>query len=327
MHERKAVRLRVQLSVLILLTALPLLAQMDRGGRVILQLIIMREGEKMPTQEQITVTLMDGWGNVVVAQDTSSGFVQVDVRSGLYRLAITGPGIETYFGEFKLDSTPTWTETIQVQPRKTRLVQKGSTQPVPAVRLQIPRKAQNEYRKAETALAKNNAETAKLHLNRAIALYPNYDLAYFMLGKLEMAAGGREAAKADFEHAVKLNDAFGEAHRELAKILLAEKDYAAAEPALLAALRSDPSDLWTLSFTALTELELGKFAEALAFVARVHSSKHGGYASVHLIAAKSLEALHRPDEAVAEYHQYLSEDPNGSNAARAREGLARLAAI
>jgi tetratricopeptide (TPR) repeat protein len=106
---------------------------------------------------------------------------------------------------------------------------------------------------------------------------------------------------------------------------LAEKNYAGAEPSLLAALHSDPGDLWTLSFTALTELELGKFADALACASRVHSSKHVGYASVHLIAGKSLEAMHRSDEAAAEYRQYLAEDPEGSNAARAREALARLA--
>ena len=96
---------------------------------------------------------------------------------------------------------------------------------------------------------------------------------------------------------------------------------------VLAALRSDPGDLWTLSFTALTELELAKYTEALACVARVHASKHEGYASVHLIAAKSLEALNRLDEAGAEYRQYLAEDPNGSNAARARQGLAQLGGI
>jgi hypothetical protein len=33
------------------------------------------------------------------------------------------------------------------------------------------------------------------------------------------------------------------------------------------------------------------------------------------------------DEAAAEYHLYLAEDPNGSNASRAREALARLAGI
>jgi tetratricopeptide (TPR) repeat protein len=320
-------RLRTQLAILILLAALPLLAQMDQGGRVVLQLMIVLEGEKLPTQEQITVTLMDGWGNVVIAQDTKTGFVQFDIRSGLHRLTITGPNIETYFGEFIIGNTPTWSETIQLQPRKTKLTEKTSTQPVPAVRLKISGKAKDEYHKAEKALKKNDVDSAKLHLKQAIGFYPKYDLAYFALGKLELDAGHRDVAKADFEQAVKLNDAFVDAQRELAKILLAEKNYAGAEPALLAALRSDPGDLWTLSFTALTELELGKYAEALACVSRVHSVKHEGYASVHLIAAKSLEVLHRLDEASAQYRLYLSEDPNGSNADRARQGLARLSAM
>lgn len=322
-----AVLLRVQFALLVLLTALPALAQIDQRGRVVLQLTIFLEGEKIPTQEQLTVTLMDGWGNVVIAQDTRNGFIQLDVKSGLYRLHISGPGIETYFGEFTLGTTPTWSETITVQPRRTRLVEKQSDKPIAAVRLKIPHKAKDEYHKAEAALKKNDGDTARLHLNEAIRLYPSYDLAYFELGKLDLAARQREAARKDFEQATKLNDGFGEAQRELAKLVLAEKNYAAAEPALLAALRSDPSDLWTLSFTALTELELGKFNDALACASRVHAVKHPGYASVHLIAAKSLESLQRLDEAATEYLQYLSEDPNGSNAGRAREGLARLAEL
>src|SRR5215471_13898474 len=213
---------------------------MDQGSRVVLQIMILLEGETIPTHEQVTVTLMDGWGNVVIAQDTRTGFVQLDIRTGLHRITITGPGIETYFGEFNIGNTPTWSETIQVRPRKNRVTEGSREAAVAAVRLHIPGKAKDEYQKAQKALKKNDAEAAKMHLNQAIALYPNYDLAYFALGNLELAAGHRDAARADFEQAVKLNDAFGEAQRELAKFLLAEKNYAEAEPALRTALRTDP---------------------------------------------------------------------------------------
>jgi tetratricopeptide (TPR) repeat protein len=317
-------RLRLQFAFLILLAGSPAFAQM---ARVSLQIVIMREGGKMPLQEPVTVTVLNDWGDMVRSQETTQGFVVVDVRPGLYRLTISGAGIETYLGDVKVDATPSWSETVYVRPKKTAVAAKASAQPVPAIRLKIPRKARDEYSKAEAALAKNDAETARSHLNRAIALYPDYDLAYFALGRLEMAAGHPDLAQTDFQYAVKLNDAFGDAHRELAKIFLADKDYAAAEPALLAALRSDPGDLWTLSFTALTELKLGKFDDALGYVSRVHSTKHSGYASVHLIAGQSLESLHRPEEAAAEYRQYLAEEPYGSNAARARQGLERLGAI
>src|SRR5262249_43436567 len=300
----------------------PALAQMTH--RVALQVVVMREGEKMPLHERVTVTLRNDWGDMVRSQDTTDGYVMFDVRPGMYRLTITGPGIETYFNDFKVEPMPSWSETVYVRPNKTAVAAPSSAQPVPAVRLNIPRKAQDEYRKAQAALGKNDVEAAKLHLNQAIARYAEYDLAYFALGKLELAAGHRDKAWIDFQRAVKLNDAFGEPHRDLAKILLADKNSSAAEPALLASLRSEPGDLWTLSFTALTEFELGKFADALACASRVHASKHAGYASVHLIAGKSLEALHRPEEAGAEYRQYLAEDPQGSNAERAREALAQL---
>jgi tetratricopeptide (TPR) repeat protein len=294
-------------------------------GRVALQIVVMREGGKMPLEGTVTVTLRDDWGDMVGSEDTAQGLAQFFVRPGLYRLSVTGDGIETYFGDLKVGTAPSWSEVVYVRPKKTVIGTAVPIQAVPAVRLKIPRKAKDEYGKAETALSKNDLEKARFHLQRAIARYAYYDLAYFALGKLEMAAGHRDLAQEDFQQAVKLNDSFGEAHRELAKMRLAEKNYAGAEPPLLAALHSDPGDLWTLSFTALTELELGKFADALACASRVHSSKHVGYGSVHLIAGKSLEAMHRSDEAAAEYRQYLAEDPEGSNAARAREALARLA--
>jgi tetratricopeptide (TPR) repeat protein len=316
--------LRAQLAILILLTGLPALAQM---GTVAFQIVIVREGEKMPLQEQVTVTLRNDWGDMVGSRDITNGFTTFDVRPGLHRLTISGPGIETYFSDFTIGQAPSWSETVYVRPKKTAVVRTNSTQPVPAVRLNIPRKAQAEYRKAETALGKNDAETARLHLNQAVALYADYDLAYFELGKLELAAGHRDLAESNFQRAAKVNDAFAEAQRELAKILLADKNYAAAEPALLAALRTEPSDLWTLSFLALTEYELGKFAEAVSCASRVHAGKHVGYASAHLIAAMSLEGLHRPEDAVAEYRQYLAEDPTGSNALRASQALTRLGGI
>jgi hypothetical protein len=70
-------------------------------GTVSVQIVIMREGGKMPLQEPVTVTLRNDWGDVVRSQDTAQGFVQLDVRPGLYRLLITGAGIETYFNDLR----------------------------------------------------------------------------------------------------------------------------------------------------------------------------------------------------------------------------------
>jgi hypothetical protein len=328
----KPLRFRFQIALLILFAALPSLAQRGGGGpKVSFQLIVVREGERMPIAEPVTVTLRNEWGDMVGAEDLKSGFSQWYIRPGLYRLSIAGPCIETYFDEFTLENTPTWTETVRVRAKRNPggdcqpAMAAGTAQPIAAVRLNIPGKARKEYEKALSAVKKNDEAVARAHLNQAITFYPSYDLAFFELGKLELNAGHRDAAIKDFQMATKLNDGFADAHRELAKIFLAEKNYVSAEPDLLATLRSQPHDLWTLSFAALDEFELGRFAEAIALAGRVHSDKHPGYASAHLIAAKSLEALHRLSEAAEQYRQYLQEDPNGANVQRAREALARLA--
>ncbi len=66
-------RLRAQLAILILLIGFPMLVQTGQMGRVIFQIVIVREGEKLPTQEQVTVTLINDWGDVVISQDTKNG--------------------------------------------------------------------------------------------------------------------------------------------------------------------------------------------------------------------------------------------------------------
>src|SRR5262252_4492331 len=111
-------RLRKQFAVLTLFLAFPVLAQMTR---VSFRLVIVREGEKMPLQEQVTVTIRNDWGDMVTSQDVTHGFVTVDVKPGLYRLSITGAGIETYFNDFKIEAMPSWSETVYVRAKKTAL--------------------------------------------------------------------------------------------------------------------------------------------------------------------------------------------------------------
>ena len=183
-----------------LLAVLPSIAQRGGSGpKVSFQLIVMREGEKMPITEPVTVTLRNEWGDMVGSEDVKGGFSQWYIRPGLYRLSIAGPCIETYLDEFTLDNTPTWTETVRVRPKKTLGAgcqpagAADSAQPIAAVRLNIPGTARKEYEKALTALKKNDEAVARAHLNQAITFYPSYDLAYFELGKLDLNACQRDA--------------------------------------------------------------------------------------------------------------------------------------
>jgi len=310
----------------LLSAALPGRAQ--RGGSVIVNIVIMLEGEREPYNKPVTVTLRDAWGNIEGGSSTDKGFVQLVANGdGLHRLLIIGSEIEMYDEEFSLDATAEPTHTVFVQPRRSgiKIVSPKPGEAVPAGRLQVPKNAAREFEKARSAWRKNNRSEAKEHLKSAILLYPRYDDAFSALGELELQDGDREAARRDLATALQLNPNHAEAARKLGQILVAETKYAEAEPLLQVWLRSHPGDAWALSFAALGQMTQGKFAEAAASAQKVHSLPHQEFASAHLIAGRALERLRRFDAAAAEYRLYLAEAPNGPNAGQARVAIARLA--
>lgn len=311
----------------VLSAAVPGRAQ--RGGAILLDIVIMLEGEREPYNKQVTVTLRDGWGNIEGGATTDKGYVQLVANGdGVHRLLIVGPEIEMYDEEFSLDATGGGTHTAFVQPRRSviKIVGPKAGEAVSSARLQVPKNAVREFEKARKAWRRNKRLEAKEHLKKAIRLYPRYDDAFSALGELELQDGEREAARRDLATALQLNPNHANAAHQLGQILVAETKYAEAEPLLQVWLRSHPADAWALSFAALGLMMEGRFEEAATSARRVHSLPHQEYASAHLVAGRALEHLRRFDAAAAEYRLYLAEAPNGPNVEHARAALARLAA-
>lgn len=303
-------------------------ARAQRGGGLLLDIVIMLEGEREPYNKQVTVTLRDGWGNIEGAATTDKGFVQIVANGdGIHRLLIVGPEIEMYDEEFSLNAMAGRMHTVFVQPRSSviRFVSPKGGEAVSSARLRVPKNAAKEFEKAQKAWRRNNRLEAKEHLQKAIRLYPRYDDAFSALGELELQDGDREAARRDLATALQLNPNHAEAARQLGQILVAETKYAEAEPLLQVWLRGHPADAWALSFAALGLMMEGKYVEAAANAQKVHSLPHRDYASAHVIAGRALEHLRRFDAAAAEYRLYLTEAPNGPNVEHARAALTRLA--
>jgi len=139
-----------------------------------------------------------------------------------------------------------------------------------------------------------------------------------------LASGNSERAREAFEKAIQVNDRFAEAYRNLARISLSEHKYEEVDTLLTKSLAADPLNTWALTYAAYSELLTRKFSEAIDHARKAHTVAHDGLASVHIVAARALEATQQPAEALAEYRLYLQEDPKGRDATRAREAVARL---
>jgi tetratricopeptide (TPR) repeat protein len=181
-----------------------------------------------------------------------------------------------------------------------------------------------EFQKGSESLNKKDWAEAKKRFTAAIATYDRYDVAYNGLGMALASSGSPQEARTAFEKAISLNENFSEAYRNLARISLSEKNFAEADQLLTRSLANDPLNSWALAYSAYSELQLKKFDDALAHARKAHGVEHKGLASVHIVAALALEATGRKDDAASEYRVYLQEEPNGRDAARAKDKLAAL---
>ncbi len=259
-------------------------------------------------------------------QTDNSGTVTFHTLTGPHEIRITGEGI--------VESTRT-IEIMQQQSRdvetvvvKSKLVggqhsvaEAGSSGVISAASINVPAKAEKEYQAGSKALDKKDYDTAKKHFSSAAELYDKYALAYNGMGVAEMALGDAAAARASFEKSVQIDDHFAEGYRNLARLALADHNFEELNALLTKSLLSEPLNAWALTYAAYAELQLHNFDAAIAHARAAHAVPHPGLASVHIVAARALEATSQPDEALKEYHLYLDEDPNGRDSARAKQAI------
>ncbi len=296
---------------------------------VVLRLFVTVDGD-VEKATNVTVDLMDALGSGgamdrKLADD--AGAVTFRTLSGVHRVRITGPNIQTYEGEFEISRNETsHVERIRVRhvdaDRRTNETLPGGT--VAALRLRVPASARKAFEQAGDAMRQQHWQESRALFESAIREYPRYDLAYNGLGMVEVELNEMDAARESFSKAIELNPDFPAAYRNLARISFAEKKYEEADAFLVKSLDGEPLNVWALSSASNAELLIHKYGDAIAHARKAHSVPHLGLAGVHIVAALSLEATQQPREAVKEYQLYLDEDPKGRDADRARKAIVRL---
>jgi len=195
---------------------------------------------------------------------------------------------------------------------------------VSALDLNASNKAVEEYNQAATLLKTQNSKQAILHLQKAIAAYPKFVLAYNALG-LAYLDQQDPRAKDEFETAAKLDPKFPGSFLNLGTLALSANDFASAEANLEKAASLNPKDPKILAALAFAQNGEHKYAETLQTVERVHALGDRGMANVHYIAAAAAVSLHDYDTMQRELSTFLAEDPTNPLAPVARKNLDALA--
>ena len=281
----------------------------------------------------LLVRLMQGSSSTPVQTTFTNDQGQADFKNiplGMYHVSISGGGIETTDSElFEVDARKaTQSEYVTV-----RQIEGGEANgegsksgTVSASDLGIPSKARKDFDKASDAIAKQEWSKAVELLNQAIAIYPQYAVAYNNLGVVYGRMNDVVHEKEALQKAVSLNEHFAAACQNLVKVYLREKAYPQAETLLTKGLSGDPNNGQFLMLMADVQYVEGHYDAAIATVQKVHALPNDHPATAHYIAAKAYEHENRSKEALAEFQMFLKEEPTGPRADHVRGDMAKMQA-
>ena len=203
-------------------------------------------------------------------------------------------------------------------------VERATENTISAKRLKAPEAAKKEIEKGAQALGQQDYLEAKRAFQKAIELYPEYDLAYNNLGVVLMQLGDAEGGERAFAKAVELNGNFPRALINLAKVELGRRDYTRADGFLQRAITSDPLNAQAYFLLTQAHFFAGRFDETVADVKKLHELPHAEYGMAHYLAGKAFHAKGAKVDAVRELQTFLTEDPKDANVAAAQQLLKEI---
>jgi len=200
----------------------------------------------------------------------------------------------------------------------------GAGAVVTAQSLAVPKPARKLFESAQTEIRSGKTDRARQHLEKAVAVYPEFAAAWCALGKLQVASGGLDSARASFERALHADPNQVDPYLQLATVALWDRRWQEAADLSAKALDLDPVDypqLFLYAAMANYNLRKTEMAERNIERAQVLDSRHA-FPQIEYMAGVILAG--RKDYAAAATHlrAYLKLAPDAEDAGSARTRLA-----
>ncbi|HUI84411.1 MAG TPA: tetratricopeptide repeat protein [Candidatus Binatia bacterium] len=297
-------------------------------GNVHIHIVLSNDRNAGP---YLLVHLMEGSGDAVVATTYTNDIGQADfmgVAVGYYHVQVSGDGIETTSSDtFEVDNR----KVTQAQYVVVRKLEDSGPRPVSAhsgmvsaTDLNVPAKARKELDKANESMATQNWKKAKEHLDKAIALAPQYATAYNNLGVLYAKTNDLPHEEEALKKAISLDEHFAPALVNYGKLSLRQKNFPQAETLLQRAVAVEPDNPESLMLLADAQYMDRHFDAAITSALQAHSAAHEHPSFVHYIAARAYQQENRQQDALAQFQEFLKEEPKGPRADHVRADIARI---
>src|SRR5579864_4287438 len=197
-----------------------------------------------------------------------------NVQAGSYHLTVCGRTFAaTDSGNIELPSTGSAEFVVKVKRTSDFEWNSGMSARafVSASDLRIPVRARREFDRSNELLAKQDFGQALQKLNKAIAIYPAFAVAYNNMGVIYARLGEAKREREALEAAIRINDHLALAYVNLGRMNIAASDFSGAEAALNKASAFDPAETVTLLLLAYAEFMDQRFKDAVATSRRAHA--------------------------------------------------------
>ncbi len=195
---------------------------------------------------------------------------------------------------------------------------------ISARELSIPENAWHEYEEAQKKLGRRDITSAVEHLERAVAIAPQFAVAWNNLGTIAYQARQYARADAYFRKALDENPAAYEPLVNLGGVLLNEGKPAEALPYNRSAVLSRPHDALANSQLGLNYFALGNLGSAQNYLETAKRIDPTHFSYPQLTLARIHLLRNEPAQAADELRDFLHHHPDAPEAPLIRRQLAAL---
>jgi len=220
-------------------------------------------------------------------------------------------------------------ETAQVSLRfgpTARPAQAAERNSISAQQLKVPEKARKQYEKALEEAQKGNKEKSLNKLAEALRSYPCYSDALTLNSVLDLQSGRAKAAADEAQRAIGCDGSNGKAYVVLGAALNVQQEYEEAIRTLNEGIRFQP-DAWQPHYElGKSLLALHRTREAVAELKRAEGLAHNSFPPLHAAMATALMQMNDYQDARAQCLLFLKTAPEHPEAAKVRKILSQIEA-
>jgi hypothetical protein len=276
---------------------------------------------------RVPVTLSNAAGGTVgtVMTDASGSFYFDGLVPEDYIITVDVPGFRPLNYTVSLDAGSVMGLRLWLTPLPVRSPSLLGVSPVVSVsELEIPQNARNEYLKGKGSMAAEKYADAAGHFQKAVSDYPKFTRAFEMLAVADTNLGHFLQADLAIHRCLELAPKDPRAYADLGYVNAREKHAGRAKAAFEKSIQL-AGNYW-FPHLELGRLLLSQKNAAAAYphLVRAHQL-HPQVPAVHILVYDDLLELGRERDALAELDSFLAQFPKDPQAVRARQMRAALA--